>query len=380
MTVTQRSPHAPVRVCYLIDRLTRGGTETQLLALIRALDRARVRPALVLLQGEDAESRSLEPADCPVLRLGVRSLHRPHALAAAARLRRFWRDHGTDVLQVYFLDSAYFGVPLARACGVRRVVRVRNNLGHWLTPRHRWLGRLVGRLADVTLTNCAPARQALLAAEGGAARKVRVLENGVDLDRFAALPPPDRARPEVVVGTVANLRPVKGIDVLARAAARVVAAHPHVRFRVAGQGEQRPALERLVAELGLGGRFELAGPVADVPAFLAGVDVAVLPSHAEGMSNALLEYMAAGRAVVATDVGANGQLLRGGELGELVPPGDAAALAAAVGRLVSDPAEALRLGAAARRHVCEHYSRDAMRRRFEAFYEELCARRTRAAA
>src|SRR5438093_343417 len=106
--------HSPIRVCFLIDRLTRGGTETQLLALIRVLDRSRVEPALALLDGEDDESRSLEPSDCPVLRLGVHSLHGPQALAAVRKLRRFWRTHGTDVLQVYFLDSTYFGVPLAR--------------------------------------------------------------------------------------------------------------------------------------------------------------------------------------------------------------------------------------------------------------------------
>jgi glycosyltransferase involved in cell wall biosynthesis len=86
-----------------------------------------------------------------------------------------------------------------------------------------------------------------------------------------------------------------------------------------------------------------------------------------------LEYMAAGRSVVATDVGANGQLLRGGELGLLVPPGDEAELAKGIGRLVADPTEAGRRGAAARRHVADHYSREAMRERFEAFYRRLCA-------
>src|SRR5262245_23444366 len=118
----------PIRVCFLIDRLTRGGTETQLLALIRAVDRSSVPAALVLLDVTDAESQSLEPTDCPVLRLVLKSLHRPPALAAAAQLTRFWREQQTDVLQVYFLDSVYFGVPLARLAGVRRVVRVRNNL------------------------------------------------------------------------------------------------------------------------------------------------------------------------------------------------------------------------------------------------------------
>jgi glycosyltransferase involved in cell wall biosynthesis len=364
--------NGPIRVCFLIDRLTRGGTETQVLALIRALDRRRVEPTLVLLDGDDAESRSLEPNECPVLRLGLKSLHKPPALAAAAKLTRFWREHRTDIVQTYFLDSAYFGVPLARLAGVRRVVRVRNNLGHWLTAKHRWLGRVVGRLADVTLTNCEPAREALLDAEGGPPRKVVVLENGVDLDRFTALPMAT-IDTETRIGVVANLRPVKGVDVFVRAAGRLAAEYPAAKFDVAGQGEQRPELERLIGELGLPDRLTLQGPVADVPAFLSTLDIAVLPSHAEGMSNAVLEYMAAGRPVVATDVGANRQLLGDGKFGMLVPPGDPAALAAAIGGLLADPATANRLAVAGRRHVQEHYSRDAMRRRFEAFYERLAA-------
>src|SRR5438067_9452587 len=104
----------PVRVCFMIDRLSRAGTETQLVALIRELDRSQVRPSLVLLDGEDDLSRALEPADCPVLRLGVRKLFRPKAVGAARRLRAFWREHRPDVLQVYFLDAAYLGAPLAK--------------------------------------------------------------------------------------------------------------------------------------------------------------------------------------------------------------------------------------------------------------------------
>ena len=125
--------------------------------------------------------------------------------------------------------------------------------------------------------------------------------------------------------------------------------------------------------MGLIGRVVLHGAVADIPAFLAALDVTVLPSHAEGMSNAVLEYMAAGRPVVATDVGATGYLLGGGEFGLLVPPGDPVALAVDVGRLLSDPPLASRLAAAARRHVQNRYSRDAMRRRFEDFYSRLAA-------
>jgi hypothetical protein len=117
-----KSQNGTIRVTYLIDNLSRAGTETQLLALIRSLDRTAVEPSLVILNGENDLSRSLEPTNCPVLRLGVKKLLGLRAVRAALRLRRFWQEHKPHVAQIYFLDSAYFGVPVARLAGVRRVV------------------------------------------------------------------------------------------------------------------------------------------------------------------------------------------------------------------------------------------------------------------
>jgi glycosyltransferase involved in cell wall biosynthesis len=364
----------PVRVCFMIDRLSRAGTETQLLALIRELDRSKVAPSLVLLDGEDDLSRALEPADCPVVRLGVRRLVSLAAARAARRVRAFWREHRPDVLQTYFLDAAYFGAPLAKLSGVRKVVRVRNNLGYWLTRRHRLLGRAVRPFVDATLTNTAAGRDALVGREGHRADRVVVLENGVDTARFNRLLYPDTSKPRVKVGCVANLRPVKNVDGLMRAAKDALARFPKLAFEVAGDGEQRAELERLHAELGLGDRFKLRGSVADVAGFLRTVDIAVLPSHSEGMSNALLEYMSAGRAVVATAVGANAELVRHRRDGLVVPAGDGAALVGAFGELLADPMRAAGYGASARKRVEAEYSRDAMRRRFEAFYRGLAGR------
>src|SRR5262245_19660507 len=186
----------PVRVCFLIDRLSRAGTETQLLALIRSFDRSHVEPYLVLLDGEDDTSRGLEPADCPVLRLGVRSFVGSKAVRAALKLIRFLRHQQIHILQAYFLDSVYFGAPMARLAGVRRIIRVRNNAGYWVTRKHRLLGKIYGRLCDITLTNSEQGREALLA-EGVAAGRLTVLENGVDVERFAGGKPPNTAGPDV---------------------------------------------------------------------------------------------------------------------------------------------------------------------------------------
>jgi glycosyltransferase involved in cell wall biosynthesis len=364
----------PVRVCFLIDELAAAGTETQLLALIRRLDRARVQPYLCLLRGDSPASRTLEPDDCPVLRLGVGALCRPATLAKATRLVRFLRRERIEVLQTYFPDSSYLGIPAAWLAGVPHRLRTRNNLGHWLTPAHRALGRMLNRLTTGTVANCEAAREALLRDEGPRPESVVVLENGVDFARFRGAPPVTSRAGALPrrVGVVANLRPVKGLDVFLDAAVRLATAHPDVVFTVAGEGELREALEQSACERGLADRFQLPGSVGDVPGFLAGLDVAVLPSRAEGMSNALLEYMAAGRPVVATVVGAAPELIGDGAHGLLTPPGDAAGLAAAIDRLLRDPALAARLGDAARRRARDRYSREAMVERFTEFYERLC--------
>jgi glycosyltransferase involved in cell wall biosynthesis len=388
----------------MIDGLQPAGTETQLLALIKNLDRSRVRPTLCLLNGENELSRSLEPADCPVLRLGVKGLTRPQSLRKAWRLARFLRRQRIDVLQIYFPDSTYFGVPVARLAQVPRIICTRNNIGYWTTALHRRLGRFCHRLSAGLVANCQACGQAVTKGEGLSPRRIAVLENGVDLSRFpeprwpyssVPLPMPepvplafplrfqesgggrgtgrgtDSPNYSARIGITANLRPVKALDVFVRAAGKLTETYPQVTFHIAGEGGLRLELEKLVADLGLTDRIFLPGTIEDVPNFLRDLDIAVLCSKSEGMSNAILEYMAAGKAIVATAVGGNVQLLEHERHGLLVPPGDPHALAEAMCRLLDDPALAIRLARAARQRVEERYSRQAMVRRFEDFYEQL---------
>jgi glycosyltransferase involved in cell wall biosynthesis len=285
---------------------------------------------------------------------------------------RFLRRERIDVVQAYFLDSVYYGTLMARLAGVRRVVRVRNNLGYWLTTRHRWLNRVYGHFVDVTLTNSEPGKLAIVESDRVKADRVVVLANGVAVERFAGGPAPDTQRRPVRIGAVANLRPVKGLDVLVEAAHLLAPMWPGVEITIAGEGEQRPDLEALVASRGVGNRVKLPGAISDVPSFLKTLDIAVLPSRSEGMSNALLEYMAAGRAIVATRVGANHELVRDGVDGFVVPPEDPAALADAIARLLADTSLARRLAASAQQRATTEFSRDAARRRYEQFYRRLC--------
>lgn len=365
-----------IRICFVIDKLSRAGTESQLLALIRNLDRERVEPTLCLLNADEG-SRTLLPIDCPVLNLQLKKIASLSALSAAIRLRAFWREHRVNIVQTYFLDSTYFAMPLARLCGIRNVIRVRNNAGYWLTPMHRRLGNLMGRLGQ-TLTNSEQARGAVILAERIGRKHVQVIENGVDLERFPINRPPETDRAVVRIGMVANLRTVKNVDGLIRVAVRIVQEFPRVQFAVAGEGEERANLERQIrSQIGnLTARFELLGSVIDVPRFLADLDIAVNCSHSESMSNAVLEYMAAGRAVVVTEVGANARLVRHEREGLIVPASNDDALFSAIRRLLLDSDLAKGLGNSARVRAEKEFSRQAMVRRFEMYYSSLVKRKS----
>jgi glycosyltransferase involved in cell wall biosynthesis len=359
----------PIRVCYLIDRLGPGGTEWQLLALLRHLDRAQVEPYLVLLRGEDDESRPLEPSDCPVLRLGVGSLCRPRTIAQAWRFARFLRRERIDVLQTYFADSSYFGMLAARLAGLRHVVRTRFNLGYWMTPLHRWLGRGITTLSSATVTNSEECRRAVVGDEWADPATVQVIPNGVDHGPFLAIPALERQPRRI--GMLARLRPVKDPGLFIDAARLILERHPGVEFELGGDGELRDHLESRIRSWNLTERFRFLGRIDDVPAFLKRLDIAVLSSRSEGSPNAVLEYMAAGRAIVATAVGGTLALLDDGVHGLLVPAGDAAAMARALGRLLDNAALAARLGRAARQRALERHEPRQRAIHYEGLYRRL---------
>ncbi len=370
----------PLRVCFMVDKLFPAGIELQLLLLVKWLDRSRVIPSLCLLDGTDDLSRSLEPDDCPVIRLGVRRLRAARSIPAAWRLARFFRREKIDIVHPLFPDSLYFGATVAKIARVPCVAGFRVGLDSWEYEKYPRFARLAHRAVDGTVTNCDACRQAVIADHGAVPESVAIIPNGVDLSRFNDVPALALRKnlAEQCVGIVANLRPVKNIELFIRAAAGLAAAHPHVKFQVAGEGDLRGKLQGLIDGLGLGDRVALLGTVVDIPAFLAGLDVAVLCSLSEGSPNAIMEYMAAGLPTVATDVGGNGELVENEQTGLLVPPNSEEYLTAAIDRLLRDRPFAARLGATARQRAFELYSVETQARRYENFYHDLLRNRTRA--
>lgn len=177
------------------------------------------------------------------------------------------------------------------------------------------------------------------------------------------------------MGTVGRMQTVKAQPLLVRAFLRALeiapALRPRLRLVLAGDGPLRAECEALLARAGASDLAWLAGERADVPDVMRGLDCFVLPSLAEGISNTILEAMASGLPVIATDVGGNSDLVAAGETGRIVPPGDVEALAAAIAAEAADPDRARAMGRAGRSRVLERFSLPAMVAAYEAVYREV---------
>jgi glycosyltransferase involved in cell wall biosynthesis len=240
----------------------------------------------------------------------------------------------------------------------------------------RFLDReLVGRYADAFIAVAAEDRRKMIEVEGVDAQKIRLIPNGipdpVPADGAAVRRELGIDADAPVIGIVCELRAQKALEVLFDAAARLRSELPALRVLVAGDGPDREHLEAEVERLGLEGTVLLLGIRRDVPALLDTLDVATLSSDYEGSPLSVMEYMAAGKPIVSTRVGGVPELVEDGREALLVEPRDPAALAEAIGRLLRSPAEAKRLGEAARDRQQREYSLDAMVRRVESLYEEL---------
>lgn len=375
---------AQIKVMEFVTNFCVGGTERQFLNLVDGLrTRAEVHVACFRADGPLlTELRGIEPA-LPLTAYPVSSLRSPRVARRLLELVRYLRRHRIDVVHTTGLYPNVFGVVAAWLARTPVIIASVRDMGQMWRGDLRRVQRLTCRLADAVVTN-AEAIAERLRAEGYPADRIEVIHNGIvpvevpprlpgtGLRRDLGIP---AAAP--VVGVVSRLDRLKGLDDFLDAAALVVARHPETRFLIvggpaAGVGEgYEEKLRRRADRLGLGERVILTGARTDVPEILPELTVSVLPSLTEGLSNSLLEAMAAGKPVVATSVGGNPEIVEDGVTGFLVPANDPAALAAAVGRLVASPGLAAELGRAGRARVAAHFTPERLVVRTTELYQRL---------
>lgn len=366
-----------IRVAYFAPLLATGGTQRHLQQVLALLDRRRFEPVVVTLKPGGEIEAELREAGVAVMCLGMGTrLGAPSSVRGLLRGARALRRARVDVVHGYQWRPALVGTVVGRLAGARLMLASKRSLtGEDTRARHAW--RRIARRVDTVIVNADALRSE--GEEQGMRARWALLQNGVDVERFEVGAPDASARRAMglhpdrpVVTTVGRLEGRKGQDVLVTAARELLGAAgdrpPQVL--VVGDGPLRETLAAQARDLGVAGSVHLVGTLADVRPALAATDVFVLPSREEGMSNALMEAMAAARPVVATAVGGNPEVLAGGSLGRLVPADDAPALARAIRELLADPATAGALGAAARAHATAHWSAAAQVARLEALYAE----------
>ncbi|MBN1476941.1 glycosyltransferase [Candidatus Sumerlaeota bacterium] len=367
---------SPLRLVRLITWLPIGGIERRLVATLPRIDREIFAPEVICLRERGPLAEDLERAGIPVHVLPLRSRLSPIGLWRLSR-----RLRGADIVHSHMYRSNVPGTVAARLARVPVVVGHIHNVDTWERHNQRRWDRLTARRRAATIAVSHGVQRNFCETLGLDAALVPVIHNGIDLTPFET--PMDRtaARGELGLGEgtvalicAARLHRQKNHRGLLEAVASLPSDLPPWFLLLAGDGGERESLEQMVVQRGLGSRVRFLRSRDDVPRILRACDVAVLASEKEGFSNVVLESLAAGLPVVATDVGGNAEAIEEGESGSLVPRGDMRALADRLARLIADAELRRRMGERARQRA-RAFSLEEMIRKTECLYLETLRRR-----
>jgi glycosyltransferase involved in cell wall biosynthesis len=356
-----------MNVLHMIDSFEQGGTERlaiQMVQLLQASGRCQVRLACL-------QNRGMLRADAERFNLGeipeypLTSFYDLNFIRQVRSLVRFLKENKIDVVHTHCFYTNIFGMIAARLARVPVRITYKGETDGFRSAKQKWIERAAFRLAHRVIANSEAVGRQLIR-EGVPSAKISVHYNGLDFERVRIDPSLRREDALELLGLptnrrlvtiVANLRhPVKDHPMFLRAAARVQEAVPDAEFVIAGEGELMPSLQELAAQLGLAKDVFFIGRCERVAELLFASEVCVLSSRAEGFSNAILEYMAAARPVVVTDVGGAREAVVEGETGYIVPAGDEERMAARIIELLRDSQAAATMGERGKRRVEEKFS------------------------
>lgn len=349
-----------------------GGGAVVVLAITRALIDAGCQ-VWVLCQSDVVAQRFAE-AGAHIVRCDTwrRELHPVYDLASFWYLFRLCRREHFDLVVTHTSKGGFLGRTSAWLAGVPKIIHTAHGFAwHEFSSRaanafYTALERVAAHFCDLIICVNYEDRQAAIDRHVVPADKIVTVVNGIDVDRFDVARPSDLRiqlageQDGAVIGAVGRLAPMKGVEYLIQAMPIILARHRHSRLVLIGDGPMEAELKELARSLDVADHCEFVGFRADIPELLACLDVFVQPSQREAMSITLLEGLAAAKAVVATDIKGNREVVTDGVDGVLAAPADSEALATAVIGLLDDPARAQALGAQARETIRRKYSQDAM--------------------
>jgi glycosyltransferase involved in cell wall biosynthesis len=373
----------PIRVAFVLHAMQVAGAEVLVMETIRR-SAGRIEPVIFCLDKVGPLGEQLQAEGVEVLCFNRRA---GRDLGVAWRMARAIRERRIEVLHAHQY-TPFFYAALARVLvgGAPRLILTEHGRHHpdVVSPLRRSTNRLLlDRLADAVNACCAFSGQALAHVDGFSRRRIEIIENGIEVERYGTVA--DRAALRLSLGldnarhyviTVARFHPVKDHATLLRAFATVAAARSDVDWLLVGDGPLRGDLEQQVSSLALQNRVRFLGVRSDVAALLQAADVFAMTSTSEAASLTVLEAMASRLPVVVTAVGGNPEMVRQGIDGLLVPRADAAGAAAALLHVLDNPAVAAGMGAAGRTRVEERYRLSRTVENYWRLYQQLCGRRT----
>ncbi len=368
-------------ILFVIDELCEmGGAERALLKMIRLMPEQDFRCSLLTFRMRD-EMEELKTIPCPVYLLPLKKTYDWNALKAANQIRCLIRDEKISIVHTFFETSDLWAGPVAKLSGCPILISSRRDMGILRSGKHWSAYKLTGRFYDKVLAVSPQVKEFCIRQDGLNPEKVEVLFNGLEMEEVkkAAGREPMRLKMEIpqhtpVITTVANIRKVKGIDVLVKAASLVCKKHSDALFLVIGRKSEEEycrELDDMISAFGLSGNFKFLGSCEDVFSILKMSDVFCLPSRSEGFSNALIEAMACGVPCVATDVGGNREALKDGETGFIVASEDWADMAARLITLLDERTHAACMGLKGQEIVYNKFTAEAMMTGLTDIYRSL---------
>lgn len=364
-----------IHIQHVLLSLQPGGLENGVVNIVNGLDPNRFRSSLCCLQSAGDFARRVHAPDVSIHEMG---LGRGNDYRLPWRLARLFRRTRPNIVHTRNPEAFFYGFLGAKLAGVRALIHSEH--GRTFPDKwHRlWVQQLFSRYTTAVFAVSEQLKRDLVREVGLPAPRIEVLYNGVDFSRCVLIDRESVRRRlradvnDIVIGSVGRLAPVKNYPLLLRAVQGLTATAGVIVVLV-GDGPERTALMVMAQELGLGERVRFLGHRDDVFELLAAMDIFVLPSISEGMSNTLLEAMVAGVPVVASDIGGNPEIVRDGVDGLLFPTADETALRERLQRLCVDSHLRACLGKAGRERVLEGFSIEAMIARYERLYQRVYA-------
>ena len=367
-----------IRILYIIGTLRTGGAERHLVQLLRGIDRGTFDPEVCCIKKVGGFVPLVEDTGIPVLDLGIDRYYSFRAIRKFFSLVRFIRNRNFQIVHTFLFHTNIFGSLAAFLARKPKIVISIRNMNIFFTARHIYAIRLIGFLVDKVTVVSDHVKDLVLRREKLKPEKVVTIYNGVDIADLQCQVNKEKKREEIgldtggpVLGCVASLHARKGHRYLIQALGGAVQTYPDLSLLLIGDGAERAEIEKQVQALDLARQVKFLGRRSDVPELLELMDIFVLPSLEEGMSNALLEAAAKGKPVVATDVGGNAEMVVHAETGLVVPARDVDALRDAILALLRDRQKASAMGEKGRERMLRFFSLKNIIEQNQALYREL---------